>query len=323
MVVRLDPQLQDGRGHAELHPREQRRQPDEPVRFAAAQLHGQHEVPDQQEQSAVGLLDLQQEVPAAPRRRHGAAAAGSDAQAAVAEEPVQRQLDVGDGPEHVPRGVVQLLPHALAEHLVRRVQRAAGRPAALDDVQHRLGRLHRRPGADRAAFPRLVPLPDECRRDTLPRRPPRRRPSAENGIRELVRLGHGRLPDLQRHAPPLQRPGGDVQRHGPDRLRPERSLGIRHAARPGSEDAQFRRLRPGSSQLRALHRQPRPALVVLRRQDSGAAGRRRPVVPGDHLPRGRSRLLVEYVRAADRAGVEDHRPTARTSPRRATAAITR
>ena len=36
---------------------------------------------------------------------------------------------------------------------------------------------------------------------------PWRQPSAENGIRELVRLGHRRLPDLQRHAPPLQRPG--------------------------------------------------------------------------------------------------------------------
>ena len=113
----------------------------------------EHEVPGQQEQSAVGLLDLQQEVPAAPRRRPGAAAAGSHAQAAVAEEPLQRQLDVGDGPEHVPRGVVQLLPHALAEHLDRRVQRAAGRPAALVDVQHRLRRLHRRSGADRAALP--------------------------------------------------------------------------------------------------------------------------------------------------------------------------
>ena len=68
--------------------------------------------------------------------------------------------------------------------------------------------LHRRPGADRPAFPRRLPAPDQHRRDTLHRRLPRRQPSAEDRLRELVDADrHRRLRDLRRHAPPLQRPG--------------------------------------------------------------------------------------------------------------------
>ena len=72
-----------------------------------------------------------------PHRGAGVAQPLPDQHAApgIAEEPDQRQLDVGDGPEHVPRSLVDLLPHALAEHLGRRVQRAAGEPAVPVDVQ--------------------------------------------------------------------------------------------------------------------------------------------------------------------------------------------
>ena len=72
----------------------------EGLRVEPAQLHGEHQVSGQQEQPAVRLLDLQQEVPAEPRRRDDAAQPDQHAQPAVAEEPVQRQLDVGAWPEH-------------------------------------------------------------------------------------------------------------------------------------------------------------------------------------------------------------------------------
>ncbi len=70
-------QLPHGRSDRRLHDGQLRRQPDQPVRLEPAQLHGERKVSDQQEQSAVGVLDLQQEVPAASRRRRRAAAARS------------------------------------------------------------------------------------------------------------------------------------------------------------------------------------------------------------------------------------------------------
>ena len=181
----------------QLHDREQRRQPDEPVRLTAEELHGEHQVPDQQEQPAVRVLDLQQKVPAAPRGGYHAAAPRRHAETAVAEEPLQRQLDVGHGPEHVPGSVIELLPHALAKHVVRRVQRAACVPTALVDVQHRHRHLHRRSGADRPAVPRFVPAADQRRAHALHRRLPRRKPSVEDRLRKLVGLGIGWLRDLQ------------------------------------------------------------------------------------------------------------------------------
>ena len=51
------------------------RQPDQPVQVEPAQLHGERQVSAEQEQPAVGVLDLQPEVPAEPRRRRDAAAA--------------------------------------------------------------------------------------------------------------------------------------------------------------------------------------------------------------------------------------------------------
>ena len=51
-----------------LHGGELGRQPDQPVRLEPAQLHGERQVSGQQEQPVVGILDLQPEIPAAPRR---------------------------------------------------------------------------------------------------------------------------------------------------------------------------------------------------------------------------------------------------------------
>ncbi len=208
VVVRVVPQLLDRRGDAVLHHRQPGRQPDEPVRLQPAQLHGEQQVSGQQEQRAVGVLDLQPEVPAAPRRRRDAAEPDQHAAPGIAEEPVQRQLDVGVGPEHVPGGVVDLLPHALAEHVDGRIQRPAGRPAAAVDVQRHHRHLHRRSRADRAAAARRLPAPDQHRRHALHRRLPRRQPSAEDRLRELVDADrHRRLRDLRRLAPALHRRG--------------------------------------------------------------------------------------------------------------------
>ena len=69
VVVRIVPQLHHGRSDAVLHGRQLRRQPDQPVQLEPAQLHGERQVSAEQEQPAVGVLDLQPEVPAEPRRR--------------------------------------------------------------------------------------------------------------------------------------------------------------------------------------------------------------------------------------------------------------
>ena len=186
LVVRVVPQLHArSKRHRPTHG-QCGRQPHQPVRFEPAQLHDQRQVSSQQEQPAVDVLDLQPKVPAAPRRGRRAAASARDAAPGVAEEPDQRQLDLGDGPEHVPGSVVDLLPYALAEQLGRRVQRAVGEPAASVDVQHRHRHLYRRPGADRPALPRRVSPSDERRDDPLHRRIPRREPSAEDRVRKLV-----------------------------------------------------------------------------------------------------------------------------------------
>ena len=99
--------------------------------------------------------------------------------------------------------------------------------------------------------------------------------------------GHRRVQIFRRHAPPLQRAGdGAVQRDGQDRLRSVGGLPLQHAADAADEDAELRRLRPGPRQLRARHAEPRPALVVLRRQiparaDGGGGGA---WFPADHYP---------------------------------------
>ena len=158
-MVRLIPQVQDGRGHARLHGRERRRQPDEPVRLEPAQLHGQLEIPGQQEQSGCQAFWTYNKK-FQPHRGAGvaAAAAAGDAQSAVAEEPVQRQLDVGDRPEHVPGGVVDLLPHALAERPgPTSSTRCPAEQQRSTTFNIDIGHLHRRSGADRPAVPRRVP----------------------------------------------------------------------------------------------------------------------------------------------------------------------
>src|SRR5439155_14352378 len=90
------------------------------------ELHHSREIPSDAGDQSVWLLDVQPQVSAQPAGRCDAARSDQHAEPTVTEESLQPQLDLGAIAEHVPGGVVELLPHALADNLFRRILRAAG-----------------------------------------------------------------------------------------------------------------------------------------------------------------------------------------------------
>ncbi len=127
----------------------------------------------------------------------------------------------------------------------------SGGAAASVDVQRRHRHLHRRSGADRPALPRRLSPADQHRPHALHRRLPRRQPSAEDRIRELVDADrHRRLQHLRRRAAARTRgrPARATERSRPA-ARPSEVFLLQHAAHAANEDAQLRRLRAGSREL--------------------------------------------------------------------------
>ena len=89
----------------------------EGLQVEPAQLFGAHELSARDREPAVRFLDLQSQIPAEPRRRLDAAEPGQHDQPAVAEEPLQPELDLGALAVAIPGDLVHVLPHALAQPL--------------------------------------------------------------------------------------------------------------------------------------------------------------------------------------------------------------
>ena len=167
-------------------------------------------------------------------------------QPAVAEEPVQSELDVGPCQSAIPRSVVHLFPHALAEPLGRRVLRPARELSGPVDVQPRR-RESTSTGRNR---------PGERFRDAY-------RYQTNIGFTQYIDGVLGASHQIKSGFENWYGWGSDgfdifndtrLRYNGDDAqwrpaLRPARDLRVQHAARSENEDAELRRLRPGSAQL--------------------------------------------------------------------------
>ena len=205
-MVRIVPQLLDGRGDASLHHRQRGRQPDQPVRLQPAQLHGQRQVPGQQEQPLSAFWTYNRKF-----QPHRGAGAAQPNPINTLHQESPKNLFNGNWTSVMGQNTFLEVsstyfhmhwPSTWADEF----NALPAEPAAAVDVQRHQRHLHRRPRADRPALPRRLPAPDQHRHHALHRRLPRRQPSAEDRLRELVDADrHRRVRDLRRHAPALHR----------------------------------------------------------------------------------------------------------------------